>query len=426
MLQRKFLNFILIGGFAGGVLFSAKAQSIEGLESACKRGDAKSCIELGDMYAEGRGVPQDYRKAISLYRKACAMVNIGRREYRLPAKRREKKDLNHYRQRQKVTALHSEMIQRKSYPEVEEVQERQSLTTFPLISQQKEPVAVDTRIKELYERACRMGNNMACYRLGDMYYYGRDIKQDYNEALEYYQKACRMGNNLSCYRLGDMYYYGQVKNGDLLAMSEFFYQRACDLGNSMACFRLGEISYYINQDLQKALENYQKACNFGDPNGCYKLATIQAEVINKENIYIKAIEFYQRACNLGNTNACIDLANIYLEGKGNQRNIPRAMDLLQKACSMDNPMACASLGNLYIEAKGDQRNYSKATELLRKACDGGNAFACGRLGTMYVNGNGVVRDYSKAREFLEKACNMGNAIACADLAALYSFGLLRP
>ncbi|HCO38838.1 MAG TPA: hypothetical protein DIT36_02480 [Aquificaceae bacterium] len=422
MLNKGLLKWVLVGGFVSGIL-GAKAQDIKSLEQACERGDAKSCMELGNMYAEGKGIKQDYAKAISFYKKACALANTGGNQCKMFVKKDRKRVLSHKNHGQKSMALQ----RKQKHSTVSTIKEEQPSTTVLSAGLSQEGITIEKNIniKELYEKACNMGNSMACYKLGDMHYYGKDVKQDYEEALEYYQKACRMGNSLACYKLGDMHYYGLVKNRDLLAMSEFLYQRACTLGNSMACHKLGEISYYINQDLQKALENYQKACNFGDPNGCYKLATIQGEVISRENRYIKAIEFYQRACNLGNTNACIDLANIYLEGKGNQRNIPRAMDLLQKACSMDNPMACASLGNLYIEAKGDQRNYSKAVELLRKACDGGNAFACGRLGLMYVNGNGVMRDYSKAVVLLEKDCNMGNALACADLGNIYSLGLVE-
>ncbi|MGK0690136.1 MAG: SEL1-like repeat protein [Aquificaceae bacterium] len=349
MLNKGLLKWVPVGGFVSGIL-GAKAQDIKSLEQACERGDAKSCMELGNMYAEGKGIKQDYAKAISFYKKACALANTGGNQCKMFVKKDRKRVLSHKNHGQKSMALQ----RKQKHSTVSTIKEEQPSTTVLSAGLSQEGITIEKNIniKELYEKACNMGNSMACYKLG-------------------------------------------------------------------------EISYYINQDLQKALENYQKACNFGDPNGCYKLATIQAEVISRENRYIKAIEFYQRACNLGNTNACIDLANIYLEGKGNQRNIPRAMDLLQKACSMDNPMACASLGNLYIEAKGDQRNYSKAVELLRKACDGGNAFACGRLGLMYVNGNGVMRDYSKAVVLLEKACNMGNALACADLGNIYSLGLVE-
>lgn len=42
------------------------------LEKAAQRGDATAQYEIGRLYADGKGVPQDYTKAITWYQKAAA------------------------------------------------------------------------------------------------------------------------------------------------------------------------------------------------------------------------------------------------------------------------------------------------------------------------------------------------------------------
>lgn len=48
---------------------SKKEDTILTLEKSCDIGDTKGCVLLGAMYEEGKGVRQDYFKAIELYKK---------------------------------------------------------------------------------------------------------------------------------------------------------------------------------------------------------------------------------------------------------------------------------------------------------------------------------------------------------------------
>ncbi len=48
-----------------------KARHIQALERECESGKNESCMELADLYYDGQGVPQDYKKAFELLQKAC-------------------------------------------------------------------------------------------------------------------------------------------------------------------------------------------------------------------------------------------------------------------------------------------------------------------------------------------------------------------
>ena len=53
----------------------AEAQDIEEIRQAAEQGEAKAQYNLGVMYAEGEGVPEDDRKAVKWYRKAAEQGN---------------------------------------------------------------------------------------------------------------------------------------------------------------------------------------------------------------------------------------------------------------------------------------------------------------------------------------------------------------
>lgn len=40
-----------------------------------------------------------------------------------------------------------------------------------------------------YEKGAELGDGMALTNLGDLYYFGEHVKQDYDKALDFYQKA---------------------------------------------------------------------------------------------------------------------------------------------------------------------------------------------------------------------------------------------
>ena len=52
------------------------AKAVEFFERAAAQGDANAETNLGWMYHEGKGVPQDYRKAVELFQKAADFPSL--------------------------------------------------------------------------------------------------------------------------------------------------------------------------------------------------------------------------------------------------------------------------------------------------------------------------------------------------------------
>jgi hypothetical protein len=47
------------------------AAGMDSLRQACDGTDGRACLNLANVYANGRGVPQDYGKAAPLYQRGC-------------------------------------------------------------------------------------------------------------------------------------------------------------------------------------------------------------------------------------------------------------------------------------------------------------------------------------------------------------------
>ena len=93
--------------------------------------------------------------------------------------------------------------------------------------------------KKYYEMGCNKGNGdfaqaSSCTGLGEMYYNGQGVRQDYHKTFELYKKACDMKYGIACNNLGLLYAEGQgVRQNESIAKQ--YFGKACDLGEQMGC-----------------------------------------------------------------------------------------------------------------------------------------------------------------------------------------------
>nr|WP_162973517.1 SEL1-like repeat protein [Helicobacter pylori] len=55
-----------------------------------------------------------------------------------------------------------------------------------------------TKAAYLYSRACDLKESDGCGTLGGLYYNGDGVKQDSKKAAALFEKACKLGNQLAC------------------------------------------------------------------------------------------------------------------------------------------------------------------------------------------------------------------------------------
>ena len=183
-----------------------------------------------------------------------------------------------------------------------------------------------------------------CYGdiMGDMYYYGKGVEQNYNKAVELYQKGADLGDARAFCNLGVMYEFGKG----------------------------------VNQNYNKAVELYQKACDLGNANAFYNLGYMYCNGQGVSQNYNKAVELYQKACDLGDADAFCNLGYMYSNGRGVEQNYNKAVELYQKACDLGNAVAFCNLGYMYQYGQGVNQDKQKALQLYKKACDKGCEQGC--------------------------------------------------
>lgn len=131
------------------------------VQKAAEQGDADAQFKLGAMYYQGRGVPQDYSKAVHWYKKAAALGQVDA-QYELG------------------TIYDLAQIVPQDY---------------------KQAVY-------WYKKAAEQGDADAQSNLGIMYRQGLGVPQDYSQALRWYKKAAEQGQVNAQYNLGLMYSKG--------------------------------------------------------------------------------------------------------------------------------------------------------------------------------------------------------------------------
>jgi hypothetical protein len=127
----------------------------------CNSGNLDSCYHLGLIYDFGQGVAQDFSRARDFYFKAC---NTGNQ-----------------------AACGNLSILTDYAPGSPEC----NSTTLALMVNR-------------YRGSCNAGNGMSCDTLGHLYSYGCAVSRDAAEAKQLYSRACTVGNQQGCDRLKEM------------------------------------------------------------------------------------------------------------------------------------------------------------------------------------------------------------------------------
>lgn len=153
----------------------AEVGNIYTLEQAARAGNAEAQFHLATLYYYGRRVSQDYTKAAEWYAKAAAQGD-SLAETMLDTMRREGKTV-------KVNGKSPASVHGNNIPQ---------------------------NLAELYKSAA-CGDAAAQYELGNMYYVGHEVSQDYTKAAEWLGKAAEQGD-MRAARLADFIYSARLED----------------------------------------------------------------------------------------------------------------------------------------------------------------------------------------------------------------------
>ena len=320
--------------------------------------------------------------------------------------------------------------------------------------------------KKEVDKTANQEDGKAEYKLGEQYFDGKDVPQDYTKAAEWYQKAAEIGNPNAQYKLGRMYqgygdegvptdikeafkwYHIAAKQGladaqDYLGLMYYngigvpqdyaeaakWFRKAAEQGNVDSQFYLGAIYGYgqgVPQDYTEAAEWYRKAAEQGAAEAQCNLGFFYEEGKGVPQDDKEAIKWYRKAAERGHARAQLNIGSMYHQGQGVPQDYTEAVKWYRKAAEQGNDIAQFDLGYMYYYGKGVPKDYTKAAEWYRKAAEQGDADAQLYLGQMYYNGKGVPKDYAKAAEWFRKAAEQGLVDAQSMLGLMYCYGIGIP
>ena len=254
----------------GGNIRTAEA-GVAALRASAAQGDADAQFNLGVMYAEGYGVPQDYVEAGTWYRLAAdqgdadAQFNLG--------------------------VMYAE--------------------GYGVPQDAAEAVA-------WYRLAAERGAHDAQTNLGGMYAEGRGVPQDAAEAVAWYRLAAAQGDADAQTNLGTMYANGRgVPQNDVEAV--VWHRLAAEQGHANAQNNLGvscATGNGVPQDYDEAVAWFRLAAEQGHADAQNNLGVSCATGNGVPQDAAEAVAWHRQAAEQGHADAQFNLGVSYATGEG--------------------------------------------------------------------------------------------------------------
>ena len=324
---------------------------IAALLALAEGGDAAAQTDVGERYEDGRGVVQDYRVAVSWFRRAAEQGNAA----------------------------------------------GQAALGF-MYARGRGVMQDDTEAVRWHRRAAQQGDARAQNNLGVMYRDGRGVQRDDSEAVRWYRRAAEQGHAGGQASLGFMYATGRgVQRDDAEAVR--WYRRAAEQGHAHGQTSLGFMYHEgrgVRRDDAEAVRWYRRGAEQGNAGGQYNLGVSYRDGSGVSQDDAEAVRWYRSAADQGYGPAQADLGFMYEYGRGVQRDDAEAVRWYRRPAEQGYAVAQSSLGYMYANGRGVQRDDAEAVRWYRRAAEQGNAVAQYNLGGRYENGRGVRRDRVEA------------------------------
>jgi TPR repeat protein len=236
-------------------------EAFQWYRKAAEQGNPSAQINLGAMYAEGRGIDQDFQAALTWYLKAAqqgetlAYYNLGVMYVEgQGVPRNFQEALTWYRQ----AAIHGHA---------------QAQFNLGLMYEQIRDALSLKEAAAWYRQAAAQGYAPAQVNLGAMYIDGRGVPQDAQEARQWYQAAAYQGYAPAQFNLGAMYLKGHQGLAKDLTMAYVWFSRSAQQGDSDAQYWRNQVATRLTveqkaqaqQLLQPAVVEYRNS-QLGDFN----------------------------------------------------------------------------------------------------------------------------------------------------------------
>ncbi len=333
--------------------------------------------------------------------------------------------------------------------------------------------------KVLYEKAQELGSKDAIYSLGELYYYGNGVDQDYEKSFEYYSDPLLTNYPEAIFSRAVQFDSGEGVPQDYKESFTLF-KEAADLGHVPSTFNVGYMydhGEYVDQSNEEALKWYQKACDMGDSDACISTEIVSERIDAKnapkaestrttspknnsslQSLYEAVIGTVESVDPLELTSDSIlnadndqaaqflrdnsetlltnikennDAESLFLVGylfylenlnDDNDQTLKQAVDILQKADEQGDENATFYLGKIYLENAEDNSDYIQGRSYLEKLRNSDNAEALFYLAAVYDQGLGVPQNYRESFNLYKRGAELGDAASAYNVGFMYEHG----
>lgn len=370
------------------------ADALNRYQALADQGSVLALRRLGEIYANGRGVPRDAAEAARWYARAA-----------------EQNDL-------------------------------QAIAQLGTLYQRGEGVRPDWKqAHRLLKQAAEGGNAYAMREFAFMALDGRGQPASIPEALQWYRKAAEAGDASAMDMLGIIHeYYLQPPNlGEALR----WYQRAADAGNAAAMYSMSTIygdGRGVPQDKAAEQAWLDKALAAGSGAAYQEMARRALRQSPPDRA--TAEQWLERGAQAGDGECAFQLSR---QRKG-ANDDEAAVNWLRRGAELRNPNACFALYERTRRGEGVPRDDAQADRLLRCAAELGHGEAMYRVGRslppaeavpwyerairlrhaeainahaeLLLSGEGVARNPALAQERFKLAAELGSDAAYVNYARL--------
>ncbi len=249
--------------------YVAAPSNLNAMKNAAEEGFAPAQYNLGDAYAEGQGISQDYEKAIEWVKKA-AKQGHQRAQYSLGFV---------YYNGKVVSQDYNEAINWFSKSAEQGYAEAQFYLGYAHLKGRGVPKNSKTALK-WFQKAAEQEHSEAQYLLGLAYSSNKSVPQDFQKTIKWWRKAAEKEHVAAQYGLGVIYYKGQGLPQNYNEAIKW-YRKAADQGHEKALLNLG-IMYHLGQGFP---QNYKYAY------AMYSLAAAQgnADAVRARDLVAKTL-----------------------------------------------------------------------------------------------------------------------------------------
>lgn len=283
-----------------------------------------------------------------------------------------------------------EEMKYKTIESAHSIEETSKKQNYNFSSLSTEESNINTLLKEetddvqLLVKAAEFGDASAQAKLASKYY----GEKDFNKAFLFAQKAAEKGEPLAYRVLGDCFFkglsvcqnYTEAFKCYSISAEKGDADSQCNLGN-MYCTGSG-----VGQNYVEAVKWFKKSAEQGNDRGQSNLGLMYNVGRGVDQNYTEAVAWFRKSAEQGNAIAQCNLGSMYESGKGVSQNYIEAVKWYKKSAEQGNAVAQCNLGIMYEYGKGVEQNYGEAAAWYKKSSEQGNETAMMKLAKSWIKG----------------------------------------